>query len=106
MLIGQSSGTADELSLREPGVLICCSSWSGKLSVARVLIAEDDVKMAAAIHRGVEVDGIAADVVSSGELALVRASATDYDLIVLDVMLGAQVVGVVAPNDGRSVVFS
>jgi two-component system OmpR family response regulator len=52
-----------------------------------VLIAEDDVKMAAVIHRGLEVDGIAADVVARGELALVRASATDYDVIVLDVML-------------------
>jgi two-component system OmpR family response regulator len=56
----------------------------------RVLVVEDDVKMAAVIRRGLAVDGIAADLVSTGEEALVRAGATDYDVVILDVMLPAQ----------------
>jgi two-component system OmpR family response regulator len=53
----------------------------------RVLIVEDDVKLAAVIRRGLAVDGIAADVVGDGEQAFIRADATRYDVIVLDVML-------------------
>jgi two-component system OmpR family response regulator len=53
----------------------------------RVLIVEDDVKMAAVIRRGLGLNGIAADIVGDGEQALVRAAATAYEVIVLDVML-------------------
>jgi two-component system OmpR family response regulator len=53
----------------------------------RVLVVEDEIKMAALLRRGLSEDGLAVDVVGSGEDALVRAHATDYDAIVLDVML-------------------
>ncbi len=53
----------------------------------RVLIVEDEVKMAALIRRGLRDDGMAADVAIKGEDALWMAAATDYDVIVLDVML-------------------
>jgi two-component system OmpR family response regulator len=53
----------------------------------RVLVIEDDVKMAVLIHRGLRGDGMAADVAISGEDALWMAGATEYDAIVLDVML-------------------
>jgi two-component system OmpR family response regulator len=53
----------------------------------RVLVVEDEVKMAALIRRGLREEGIATDVVGSGEDALPRAAATEYDGIVLDVML-------------------
>jgi two-component system OmpR family response regulator len=56
----------------------------------RVLIVEDDVKLAALIRRGLHAQGIAADLVPDGQQALVRASATSYDVIVLDVMLPGQ----------------
>jgi two-component system OmpR family response regulator len=56
----------------------------------RVLVVEDDVKMAAVIRRGLAVDGNAADLVSSGEDALIRAGATHYDVVILDVMLPGQ----------------
>jgi two-component system OmpR family response regulator len=56
----------------------------------RVLVVEDDVKMAAVIRRGLATDGIAADLASSGEGALVRAGATHYDVVILDVMLPGQ----------------
>ena len=53
----------------------------------RVLIVEDEVKMAGLLRRGLREDGMAADVAAKGEDALWMAGATDYDAIVLDVML-------------------
>jgi two-component system OmpR family response regulator len=53
----------------------------------RVLIVEDHVKMAGLIRRGLRKEGMAADVAANGEDALRRAEATEYDAIVLDLML-------------------
>jgi two-component system OmpR family response regulator len=53
----------------------------------RVLVVEDEVKMAALLRRGLEEEGMAVDVAGNGEDALPRAGATEYDAIVLDVML-------------------
>ena len=53
----------------------------------RVLIVEDQVKMAGLIRRGMRAEGIAADVAIKGEDALWMAEATEYDAIVLDIML-------------------
>ena len=53
----------------------------------RVLIVEDEVKMAGLIRRGLIEKGYAADIASNGEDALWMAGATEYDAIVLDVML-------------------
>jgi two-component system OmpR family response regulator len=53
----------------------------------RVLIVEDEVKMAGLIRRGLREEGLAADVAIKGEDALWMTGATDYDAIVLDVML-------------------
>ncbi len=53
----------------------------------RVLIVEDEAKMAGLIRRGLEREGMAVDVVGNGEDALWRAEAVDYDAIVLDLML-------------------
>jgi two-component system OmpR family response regulator len=53
----------------------------------RVLIVEDEVKMAGLIRRGMREEGLAADVAIKGEDALWMADATPYDAIVLDVML-------------------
>ena len=53
----------------------------------RVLIVEDEVKMAGLIRRGMREEGLAADVASKGEDAIWMAGATEYDAIVLDVML-------------------
>ncbi len=53
----------------------------------RVLIVEDEVKMASLIRRGLREEGLTADVAIKGEDALWMAGATDYDAIVLDVML-------------------
>jgi two-component system OmpR family response regulator len=53
----------------------------------RILIVEDDERMAAAVRRGFEGDGVAVDVSAAGEEALWRAEATAYSVIVLDIML-------------------
>jgi two-component system OmpR family response regulator len=53
----------------------------------RVLVVEDQVKMASLIRRGLREEGLAADVAVRGEDALWMAEASDYDALVLDVML-------------------
>jgi two-component system, OmpR family, response regulator len=53
----------------------------------RVLMVEDDVKMAALVRRGLTEDGHAADVAGTGEDAVWMAQAHPYDAFVLDVML-------------------
>jgi two-component system, OmpR family, response regulator len=53
----------------------------------RVLIVEDEAKMAALLRRGLRREGIAADVADRGEDAVWMAGSTDYDVVVLDLML-------------------
>jgi two-component system OmpR family response regulator len=53
----------------------------------RILVVEDEKKMAALIRRGLREEGFSVDVADRGEDALWRAAATEYDGIVLDVML-------------------
>jgi two-component system OmpR family response regulator len=53
----------------------------------RVLIVEDDLRMASLVRRGLVGEGLAADVAPNGEDALWMAQAHPYDAIVLDVML-------------------
>jgi two-component system OmpR family response regulator len=62
------------------------SAWS-MLGVVRVLVVEDDEKLGSVLVRGFATDGIVADLVTRGRDALVRAGATEYTVIVLDVML-------------------
>ena len=53
----------------------------------RVLVVEDEVKLAGLLREGLRRRGMGVDVAGTGEEALMRASATEYDVIVLDVML-------------------
>ena len=53
----------------------------------RVLIVEDEPKMASLIRRGLTAEGMAVDVADNGDDAVWMGSATEYDAIVLDVML-------------------
>ena len=53
----------------------------------RILVVEDEDKMAALVKRGLSDEGIAADVATQGEKAVWMAQATEYDVVVLDVML-------------------
>ncbi|HEY2478769.1 MAG TPA: response regulator transcription factor [Solirubrobacterales bacterium] len=53
----------------------------------RVLVVEDEVKMAALLRRGLSEEGLAVDVAEEGERALAMAGSSEYDAVVLDVML-------------------
>jgi two-component system OmpR family response regulator len=53
----------------------------------RVLIVEDQPKLAALLARGLREEGHAADTAGRGEDALWMAGASSYDVIVLDIML-------------------
>jgi two-component system OmpR family response regulator len=53
----------------------------------RVLVVEDEPRMASVIRRSLEKEGLAADLAGHGEQALCMAAAVEYDAIVLDVML-------------------
>jgi two-component system, OmpR family, response regulator len=53
----------------------------------RILVVDDEPKMAALIARALREDGHAADVAHRGDDAIWMAKATPYDAVVLDVML-------------------
>jgi two-component system OmpR family response regulator len=52
-----------------------------------VLIVEDHPKMASLLSQGLREEGHACDIASNGEDAIWMAKTTDYDAIILDVML-------------------
>jgi len=53
----------------------------------RVLVVEDEVRLAHALRRGLVAEGFAVDVAHDGEAGLEEALHGDYDAVVLDVML-------------------
>jgi len=53
----------------------------------RVLVVEDEKKTASFIRRALSAEGFAADVCCNGDDALVAASTTPFDALVLDIML-------------------
>src|SRR5690349_2394928 len=53
----------------------------------KILVVEDELKMAALLLRGLRRNGDAVDVTRTGEEAVWMAEAAQYDAIVLDVML-------------------
>jgi two-component system OmpR family response regulator len=53
----------------------------------RLLLVEDDVKLVRALERGLAREGYTVDVALDGDEALARARASQYDALILDVML-------------------
>jgi two-component system, OmpR family, response regulator len=53
----------------------------------RVLVVEDDAKIASFVTRGLKQAGYAVDHASDGEAGLALAESTDYDAAIIDVML-------------------
>jgi two-component system, OmpR family, response regulator len=51
---------------------------------------EDETKLAVLLRQGLRREGMGVDVAGTGEDAVMRATATDYDVILLDVMLPGQ----------------
>jgi two-component system, OmpR family, response regulator len=61
----------------------------------RILVVEDEVKMAGLLHRGLSEDGHVVDVARHGDDAVWMGQVVEYDAIVLDLMLpGLDGVGV------------
>jgi two-component system, OmpR family, response regulator len=59
----------------------------GTMTVVRVLLVEDEAKLANLVARWLHEDGIRTDVTNLGEDALAMAAQTGYDVIVLDLVL-------------------
>jgi two-component system OmpR family response regulator len=55
----------------------------------RLLVVEDDLKMASLLKRGLEREGYAVDVAGSGDQALWAGTEFPYDAVVLDAMIPA-----------------
>jgi two-component system OmpR family response regulator len=53
----------------------------------RILVVEDELKMASLLQRGLREEGHAADIARTGDDGLWMARAVEYDAIVLDLML-------------------
>jgi len=53
----------------------------------RILVVEDEKKVARFVQRGLEAEGYAVDVVHDGDTALARALEGDWDAVVLDLAL-------------------
>src|SRR4030081_2311129 len=62
-------------------------SRANRKAIMRLLVVEDEHKLASVLKRGLEEHGYAVDVAYDGEDGLGLASVAPYDLIVLDVML-------------------
>lgn len=60
---------------------------AGDAAAVRILVIEDDRKIASFLERGLREDGYAVDVARDGVEGLLNARVYDYDLLVLDLML-------------------
>ena len=52
-----------------------------------MLVVDDEVRLAAAVQRGLQAEGFTVDVVHSGAEGLCAATENSYDAVVLDIML-------------------
>ncbi len=53
----------------------------------RVLVVEDDKKVASFVEKGLREDGYSVDVAHNGAEGSMKAHVNDYDLLILDLML-------------------
>src|SRR5688572_18440233 len=66
---------------------VICRTGSMDAPPLRVLLVEDDRKIATLTREYLETYGLAVDWVADGEAALQSAERPDYDVVVLDLML-------------------
>ena len=62
-------------------------SETTEVSFVRILVVEDDKKVASFLERGLREDGYAVDVARDGGEGSIKAHVNEYDLLVLDIML-------------------
>ena len=53
----------------------------------RILLVEDDSRIARFVNKGLSEEGYAVDIVANGEDALTYAGSAPYDLMILDLLL-------------------
>ena len=53
----------------------------------KILVIEDETRLAAAVRRGLEAEGFVVELAHDGEVGLWRATEEEFDAIVLDIML-------------------
>src|SRR3954465_7185453 len=63
------------------------AQWRPEVGGVRVLLVEDEVRLAENVRRGLAAEGFVVDVVHDGAEGLFRAQVEVYDVIVLDIML-------------------
>jgi DNA-binding response OmpR family regulator len=63
------------------------SAVLGQTDTVRVLVVDDEERLAAALRRGLEAEGMAVDVAHSGTGGLWLARENEYDVLVLDIMM-------------------
>jgi DNA-binding response OmpR family regulator len=59
----------------------------GRLDSVRLLVVEDEARLAAALQRGLQAEGFAVDIAGDGLAGLDLARHGEYDAMILDVML-------------------
>ena len=69
------------------GILYFLESLKQRQTSMRVLVLEDDPKIASFLEKGLTQSGFAVDVCEDGEEGLVRVTSTDYDAAIMDRML-------------------
>lgn len=81
--------TEESVSIKESSTQTCAPNTGGAVSgpSMRVLVVEDEAKMASFIRRALEAEGFAVDNVRSGEEAMAAAQGTPFDAVILDIML-------------------
>lgn len=69
-------------------VYSCCRAHNGNKRIrVRILLVEDEARVAGFIARGLREQAYAVDIAGDGEQALYQAAVNEYDVVVLDVML-------------------
>ncbi|HEY4487170.1 MAG TPA: response regulator, partial [Candidatus Paceibacterota bacterium] len=60
-----------------------------KEPVMKILLVEDEEKLALGIAKGLQMEGYTVDIIGDGKKALTRISLhrSDYDVVILDLML-------------------
>src|SRR5437879_8180539 len=80
------------------------SIWSQD-SVMRILLVEDEAKVANFVRKGLIAERFAVDVAEDGQTGLELAQTYDYDLLILDLMLpkldGSQILSRLRKKDSK-----
>ncbi len=69
------------------GLSALIANGSNDISIMRILVVEDEKKVASFIRKALQAEGFAVDLCATGETALVAVRTTAFDAMVLDIML-------------------